>query len=98
MPGKPECAVDPHLSWQVTNNQFTCVQRHPNLAGSDPTAVEHATSATTVTYTATIAPDGIIAGTSGDMNGIISGEVSGAHMSGRIEGLLCGYTFNADRS
>jgi hypothetical protein len=89
-----ECAVDPRLSLQVANNSFTYVQIHQNLAGTAPALTGQSTTAT---YNATIAPDGTIAGNSGDLNGTIQGRVAGPHMSGQIAGLMCGYTFTADR-
>ena len=99
--GKPQCATDAQLSLQVTNDQFTYVLTHPNAVGTSPALTAQAT---TVTYTATIAPDGSISG-NGNMSvdgmpslvGTITGHVSGTHMTGQIEGLLCAYTFTADR-
>ena len=90
------CAVDPHLSLLVTNNSFTYTQPHPNIAGTSPGITAQAT---TPIYTATIAPDGSFSGQSnGVEGGTIQGIVSGTHMSGTINGLLCGYKFSAERS
>ncbi|HKM63472.1 MAG TPA: hypothetical protein VJY39_13385 [Acidisphaera sp.] len=92
--GGPECATNPHVSWQVSGNRFTYVQLHPKAAGTAPALTAQSTSAT---YAVTILPDGTITGDSGNLNGSISGRVTGTHMSGQISGLLCGYTFTADR-
>ena len=87
------CATEPHVLLQVTNNQFTYAQPHPNIAGTSPTLTRQAT---TSTYVAAIDPQGNISGTS-DLNGSISGHIDGTHMTGRLVGLLCSYSFDADR-
>ena len=89
-----ECAVEPHLLLQVTKGSFVYVQAHPLLAGEMPSATP---KATTPTYTATIAPDGTITGSSGDFGGKLLGRVDGTHMTGHISGMLCDYSFTADR-
>lgn len=89
-----ECGIDPHLSLQVTNNSFVYVQAHPKIAGTAPSLSRQST---TVTYNATIAPDGTITGDSGDVGGRLMGRLTGTHMSGQIFGLVCDYTFVADR-
>lgn len=88
------CATDPRLSLQVANGAFSFTQSHPNLAGTSPGLISETTSST---YSATIAPDGSITGNSGEQNGTVEGEVSGAHMSGTINGFICFYKFTADR-
>ena len=89
-----QCAVDPRLSLQVTNNRFSYTQQHPNLLNSSPGLTA---AATAPTYNATIASDGSISGDSGNFNGTINGKVAGTHMSGTITGLACYYRFTADR-
>lgn len=84
-----QCATNQRLSLQVTNNAFTYHQTHTNVANLAP--------GLNPTYTANIAPNGLITGNSGDMGGTIQGTVSGTHMSGTITGLLCSYAFTADR-
>lgn len=88
------CATDPHLTLQVVDNTFTYVQPHPDVAGTAPSLTPEATTAT---YSASIAADGSISGTSGRSNATIRGGISGTHMSGTIKGILCSYTFTADR-
>ena len=90
-----QCATDPRLSVQVTNNAFSYVQSHPNAAN---TALGFTPEAVSATYTATIDPDGSVSGDSGDLNGVIVGRVSGTHMTGTISGLLCFYTFSVNRA
>ncbi len=90
-----ECATSPQISLQVTNNRFTYLQPHPNLANTAPGVTAQNTAAT---YVATISADGLISGDSGDLGGTIQGRVSGTHMSGTINGLLCFYEFKADRA
>jgi hypothetical protein len=86
-----QCATDPRLSLQVTNSEFTYVQPHPNAGAM-------AQRETTATYTATIAPDGTIRGSSANLSGGMSGRVTGTHMSGQINGVVCYYSFAADRA
>jgi hypothetical protein len=84
------CETDRQLSLQVSNNKFSYTQPHPNV----PVAMA---DRATVVYTASIAPDGAISGTS-STNGSIEGRVSGSHMAGTMEGPGCFYSFAADRS
>lgn len=87
------CETEPQISLTVKNNSFVYAQRHPRVAGTAPGLTEEKTTAV---YNAAISPEGIISGTSAT-SGTMSGQVTGSHMSGRISGLLCGYTFSADR-
>lgn len=89
-----ECAIDPRLSVQVTNDTFIYAQSHPNLVNTAP---DLTASTTTATYNATISADGSIKGDSGNLNGNIEGRMSGTRMVGLINGLVCYYTFTADR-
>jgi hypothetical protein len=88
------CAVDPPFALDVRNNAFVYVQAHPEIAGTAPGLTAQKT---TVTYNGSIAPDGTISGSSAAYGGTIAGQVSSAHMSGQISGVLCKYTFSADR-
>jgi len=88
------CAVDPALSLQVSQGAFTYVQPHPAVVGTAPALTA---AATTATYSATIAADGTISGTGGDGGGTMTGRVTGGHMAGQINGVLCYYSFSADR-
>lgn len=73
------CETDPRLALQVSGGSFTYVQSHPNLVNTAPSLTPQAT---TVTYTASIGPDGSIRGNSGSVGGTLQGTVSGTHMSG----------------
>jgi hypothetical protein len=88
------CATEPHVSFVIRNNRFIYAQQHPKVAGTAPGLTA---SATTAVYNAAIAPDGTITGNSGD-GGTMVGQATGGHITGQINGLLCGYTFTADRA
>jgi hypothetical protein len=88
------CVTNPGLTLQVKNNAFTYVQTHPN---SNVTAPGMATVSATTTYTVAVAPNGSFTGQS-EVAGTMSGTISGTHMSGMIEGIVCVYSFSADRT
>ncbi len=88
------CATDPRIALQVKNNAFTYVQGHPN---SNVTAPGMPTVSATATYTVAVAPNGSFSGQS-DVSGTMTGMISGTHMSGTIEGIVCVYSFTADRT
>jgi hypothetical protein len=88
------CAVAPQLALDVRNNTFVYVQPHPKIAGTAPGLTAENT---TVTYNASIAPDGTITGNSGKFTGTMAGQVTSTHMTGQISGVLCSYTFTAER-
>lgn len=88
------CATNPQMVLQVSNNAFTYVQTHPN---SNVTAPGMQTVSATTTYTVAIAPNGSFSGQS-EVSGTMSGTISGTHMSGMIEGIVCVYSFTADRT
>jgi hypothetical protein len=79
------CETDPRMTVQVTGNKFGYAMPHPNTPGN-PTMV----------YSAAIAPDGSFRSDIG--TGVMSGRVTGTHMSGLIDGSACVYSFTADRS
>lgn len=89
-----QCASDPQVSLQVTNNRFVFIQRHPNLIDE---AAGLPASATTETFDGFVTPDGIMAGSTGNGQARIAGHVTGSRMSGQINGMLCTYTFTAQR-
>jgi hypothetical protein len=68
----------------VANGQFSYSVPHPNAPGN-PTPV----------FQATMAQGGAFAGQGN--NGTISGQVSGTHMQGSIDGMGCIYGFAGDR-
>jgi hypothetical protein len=88
------CAVNPRMSVDVVGNRFTYSQPHATLAGSSARGL---TADTTPVYTATIGRDGSISGVADATNATMAGRVSGTRMSGQIYGLLCYYSFSADR-
>ncbi len=88
------CATAPQMTLQVTNNAFTYVQTHPKAT---ITAPGFPTESGTTTYTVAIAQNGSFTGQS-DVSGVMSGTITGGHMTGSIEGIECVYAFAADRS
>jgi hypothetical protein len=79
------CETDPQIVFQVTNSAFSYAMPHPN-APNNPTPV----------YSATIAPDGSFR--SSLPTGTMTGRVNGTHISGKIDGSVCVYSFALDRS
>ncbi len=68
----------------VTNGQFSYAVPHPNVPGN-----------LTPVYQATMAQDGRFSGQGN--GGTISGQVTGTHMEGSIDGMGCVYGFAGDR-
>jgi hypothetical protein len=68
----------------VTNDQFTYLVPHIDVTGSPPAM-----------FPAVMAQDGSFKGATND--GIITGQIDGTHMEGRLDGELCTYAFTADR-
>jgi hypothetical protein len=87
------CATSPQMTLQVKNNAFTYVQPHPN---SNVTAPGMPTVSATA-YTVAVAPNGTFSGQS-DVAGTMTGAITGTHMTGTIEGIVCVYSFTADRT
>jgi hypothetical protein len=87
-----DCATDPRFSVNVADNQFSFPLPHPAVSANTPSLRKAATPV----YNASIGPDGTIKGLSNDTNTPMSGRVTGTRMTGRIDGLLCNYTFTAD--
>jgi hypothetical protein len=69
----------------VTNGQFIYGVPHPDLPGNHQTT----------TFPATIEPDGSFVGQG--IQGTIWGQVRGAHIEGRIDGVGCLYAFTGNR-
>jgi hypothetical protein len=88
------CATSPQLALQVKNNAFTYVQAHPKANVSAPGMP---TVSATTTYTVAVAPNGTFSGQS-EVSGTMTGAISGTHMTGTIEGIVCVYSFTADRT
>jgi hypothetical protein len=88
-----DCDTPARISIEVRNNQFTLTQPPPNAVASTPSLRDRATRA----YSATIRPDGAIAGTSNTSSATMNGRATGTRLSGQIHGLLCDYEFSADR-
>jgi hypothetical protein len=85
-----QCATNPRMSFQVRNGQFSYSQPHPH-------AGNFTDQESTATYTVTIAPDGTVHGTSGDL-AQFTGRMTGTRMTGQMNGIICYYTFSADRA
>jgi hypothetical protein len=88
------CATNPKITFQVLNNAFTYVQTHPK---SNVTAPGMTPVSATTTYTVAIAQNGSFSGQS-DVSGSMTGTIASGHMAGTIEGMVCVYSFTADRS
>jgi hypothetical protein len=79
------CETDPQMVVQVTDNKFGYAMPHPNTPGN-PTMV----------YSAAIGPDGSFRSEIGA--GVMTGRVTGVHMTGLIDGSACVYSFAMDRT
>ena len=79
------CETDPQMTVQVTGNKFGYAMPHPNTPGN-PTMV----------YSAAIAPDGSFRSDIG--SGMMTGRITGTHMTGLIDGSACVYSFTMDRT
>ncbi len=88
------CFTNPQITLQVKNNAFTYVQTHPK---ANVTAPGMATVSATTTYAVAVAPNGTFSGQS-EVSGTMTGAISGPHMTGMIEGIVCVYSFTADRT
>ena len=88
-----ECAAPPRFAVEVRNNRFSLAQPHSDVAAGTSSLRDSSTPV----YNATVRPDGTISGISNETNVPIEGRISGAHMVGQINGLLCYYDFTADR-
>lgn len=73
------------MTVQVTGNKFGYAMPHPNTPGN-PTMV----------YSAAIAPDGSFRSDIG--SGVMTGRITGTHMTGLIDGSACVYSFTMDRT
>jgi hypothetical protein len=87
------CITVPQIVLQVKNNAFTYTQVHPK---ANVTAPNMPIESADAIYTVSIAPNGTFSGQS-QLSGTISGVIAGTHMTGTIEGLVCVYSFSADR-
>ncbi len=87
------CITNPQVTLQVKNNAFTYVQTHPN---SNVTAPGMQTVSATTAYSVAVAQNGSFSGQS-DVAGTMTGSIAGTHMTGMIEGIVCVYSFAADR-
>ena len=79
------CETNPQIVFLVTNNAFSYAMPHPNTP-NNPTPV----------YSAMIAPDGSFR--VGLTSGTMTGRVTGTHISSKIDGSACVYSFSLDRS
>ena len=79
------CRADAQGSLQITDGSLSYMQAHPGYP-----------DAPLITYTGTVTNDSKINGTS-DMNGTITGQIVGAHLSATLDGLGCYYTLDLQR-
>jgi hypothetical protein len=79
------CETDPQMTVQVVGGKFSYAMPHPNVP-ANPTPV----------YPATIAPDGSFL--SDIESGVMTGQVTGSHMTGTIDGSACVYSFSLVRT
>ena len=82
------CEAPSQFAVEVVQNAFDYSFSLPNLANMPKSAAAH--------YSATIARDGSFQGQS-DMTGVILGKISGATMTGTLDGVGCAYKFTATR-
>jgi hypothetical protein len=89
-----DCATDPRMAFEVKDNKFAFVVTHPRIAAATPDL----RGSVTIPYHATIAADGSITGISDQTNTTMLGSASGGNrLTGQIYGLLCYYSFTAQR-
>jgi hypothetical protein len=79
------CETDPQMAVKVAANQFNYAMPHPNTPGTPD-----------MVYSAAIAPDGSFRSDIG--TGVMTGRVTGTHMTGLIDGSACVYSFTMDRT
>jgi hypothetical protein len=83
------CATPPSLTVLVSANTLSYSLSHPNLPHEpfySPNFAIH------------IAPDGSFNGPGGDLAiATMTGQITGSHMTGEIDGMDCSYEFAADR-
>ncbi|MBX9700855.1 MAG: hypothetical protein K2X74_15565 [Acetobacteraceae bacterium] len=87
-----ECAPEPRVTVEVRGGRFTYTQRLPRLSRETPSARDLASPV----YEVTIAADGTMTGTA-DSGATLTGRASGGRMDANIYGLLCYYSFTAQR-
>jgi hypothetical protein len=73
------------MAVKVAANQFNYAMPHPNTPGTPD-----------MVYSAAIAPDGSFRSDIG--TGVMTGRVTGTHMTGLIDGSACVYSFTMDRT
>ena len=87
------CNVPPRFSVDVRDGRFLLAQVHP-LVGSTSPSLRGVSS---LDYTATISADGSFTGVADSTGATLSGRIADGRMSGNIYGLLCYYSFSAQR-
>jgi hypothetical protein len=80
------CYTPEKITLSVTDSAFTYAQSHPRYPDNP-----------IITYTASVARDGTVRGTS-DRGTSLVGHITYGQMSGGINGLGCFYEFSAQRS
>lgn len=87
------CNVPPRFSIDVRNGQFLLAQPHPLVGSTSPSL----RGASTLDYEATISADGSFTGVADSTGATLSGRIVDGRMDGNIYGLLCYYSFSAQR-
>lgn len=88
------CSPPPGIGFDVREGRFSLTVTHPEAGLTSPDLRQKSV----VVYQVLIAPDGTVNGLAEATNTNLVGRVSGTRMTGRIDGLLCSYTFTADRA
>jgi hypothetical protein len=87
-----DCAVDSQLRFTVQDGRFGFVLK--NLAAGKTPSLRDVQSQT---YAGAVFADGSMTGRSEATGATMKGQVTGQRMTGEVYGLLCYYSFTADR-
>ena len=85
------CNTPPVISFVLQNNAFNYVLAHPNVPQDSGYSMSP-------TFLVSVRPDGSFDATSRNGEANMVGRITGARMTGQINGTGCGYGFSADRS
>ena len=85
------CNTPPVISLALQNNAFNYVLVHPNVPQDSGYSMSP-------NFSVSVQPDGSFNATSRNGEANMVGRITGARMTGQINGTGCGYGFAADRS